>query len=211
MSPSLCHHLFPLPSWNVLSMGPAVTCSLPRALSCWWGEDQESTAAGKSDLYLKNKKSNKPQMFCNKPFVMTCPNTCAVSLLTSVGAVGGGTPGSPSGLAATSPAPVPAGKAPPGRECHAGAGPSPTAGASPGPRVAAPSASCSSCPGAAPPQGDGKRSWRPCEKPFPGWGRPGASLAGSAWAAAEELGAAKTESLPWEVKQTQTRQGRGGG
>lgn len=67
------------------------------------GGDPRKHHSWKSDLYLKNKKSNKPQMFCNKPLVLTCSNMCVVSLLTSVEAVG--TPG----LAATSPAPVPAG------------------------------------------------------------------------------------------------------
>lgn len=85
----LCHNFFPFPSWNVLSMGQAVTFSLPRARLAGVGRPSNHHS-WKSDLYLKNKKSNKPQLFCNKPLVLTCPNTCAVSLLTSVGGLWAG-------------------------------------------------------------------------------------------------------------------------
>lgn len=60
-----CHHLFPFPSWNVLLL-VVVGGGTPRKRHSW-----------KSDLYLKNKKSNKPQMFCDKtpcvPTRVRCP------------------------------------------------------------------------------------------------------------------------------------------
>lgn len=161
-----CHHFFP--SCNVLSMGQAGTCSLPRA--CLAGGGRPRTHhSWKSDLYLKNKKSNKPQMICNKPLVMSCPNTCAVSLLTCAGAAGGGTPGSPSGLAATSPAAVPAGNVTPDR----GHGPQQAllwVRAFQPPLPPAPAGR--GCPS----QGVGERGWSPWEPPLPGRGWPGASI-----------------------------------
>lgn len=99
----------PLPPFLPLSQlecaqhGQAVTAASPGLALLLRGRPR-THHGWKSDLYLKYKKSIKPQMLCNKPLVLSCPNTRAVSLLPSVG-----TPGSPSGLAATSPAPVPAG------------------------------------------------------------------------------------------------------
>lgn len=102
--PALPHHRWscrrmplPLPPFLPLSQlecaqhRPAVSPGLVLLVRGGQGKHH----SWKSDLYLKNKKSIKPQLFCNKPLVLTCPNACAVSLLASVGGCGRGDTGQP--------------------------------------------------------------------------------------------------------------------